>query len=131
MGDGIARTYITSQNHGYAVDAESVRAGRLSFVNANDGTCEGMDYPDLGAFTVQFHPEAHGGPGDTKFLFEKFAALMSGGAYIGGAYVSAAPARSVFDDVSGNAVSASVSGGYGKTASGSVSGGYGEKGGER
>ncbi|MBR0282651.1 MAG: glutamine-hydrolyzing carbamoyl-phosphate synthase small subunit [Oscillibacter sp.] len=101
VGDGIARTYITSQNHGYAVDAESVKAGRLSFVNANDGTCEGMDYPDLGAFTVQFHPEAHGGPGDTKFLFEKFAALMSGGAYIGGAYVSAAPARSVFDDVSG------------------------------
>ena len=84
----IARTYITSQNHGYAVDAVSVKAGRLSFVNANDGTCEGMDYPDLGAFTVQFHPEAHGGPGDTKFLFEKFAALMSGGAYIGGAYVS-------------------------------------------
>ncbi|MBQ9493924.1 MAG: glutamine-hydrolyzing carbamoyl-phosphate synthase small subunit [Oscillibacter sp.] len=69
------RTYITSQNHGYAVDAESVKAGRVSFVNANDGSCEGIDYPDLGAFTVQFHPEAHGGPGDTKFLFEKFAAL--------------------------------------------------------
>ncbi len=88
----IARTYITSQNHGYAVDAASVKAGRLSFVNANDGTCEGMDYPDLGAFTVQFHPEAHGGPGDTKFLFEKFAALMGGGAYIGGAYVNNANA---------------------------------------
>ena len=87
-GQSVARTYITSQNHGYAVDAGSVKAGRVSFVNANDGTCEGMDYPDLGAFTVQFHPEAHGGPGDTKFLFEKFASLMSDGAYVGGTYVN-------------------------------------------
>ena len=85
------RTYITSQNHGYAVDADSVPGGQVSFVNANDGTCEGMDYPDLGAFTVQFHPEAHGGPGDTKFLFERFASLMRGGAKIGGTYVSFSP----------------------------------------
>ena len=52
------RTYITSQNHGYAVDSDTVKLGRVRFANANDGTCEGIDYPDLRAFTVQFHPEA-------------------------------------------------------------------------
>lgn len=73
------RTYITSQNHGYAVDGGSVKAGRVSFVNANDLTCEGMDYPGLRAFTVQFHPEARGGPRDTAFLFDRFVELMKGG----------------------------------------------------
>ena len=73
------RTYITSQNHGYAVDADSVRRGAVRFVNANDGTCEGMDYPDLRAFTVQFHPEACSGPKDTGFLFDRFTDLMKGG----------------------------------------------------
>lgn len=73
------RTYITSQNHGYAVDGDSVRCGRVSFANANDGTCEGLDYPGLRAFTVQFHPEARGGPHDTAFLFDRFVELMKGG----------------------------------------------------
>ena len=73
------RTYITSQNHGYAVDGDSVARGRVSFANANDGTCEGLDYPDLRAFTVQFHPEARGGPLDTAFLFDRFVDLMKGG----------------------------------------------------
>jgi carbamoyl-phosphate synthase small subunit len=73
------RTYITSQNHGYAVDGDSVKQGRVSFANANDGTCEGIDYPDLRAFTVQFHPEARGGPHDTAFLFDRFVNLMKGG----------------------------------------------------
>ncbi len=73
------RTYITSQNHGYAVDGASVSAGRVSFANANDGTCEGMDYPGLRAFTVQFHPEARGGPRDTAFLFDRFVEWMKGG----------------------------------------------------
>lgn len=72
------RTYITSQNHGYAVDGASVKTGRVSFANANDGTCEGMDYPGLRAFTVQFHPEARGGPRDTAFLFDRFVELMKG-----------------------------------------------------
>ena len=76
---GGPRTYITSQNHGYAVDAGSVKRGRVSFANANDGTCEGLDYPDLRAFTVQFHPEARGGPLDTAFLFDRFVDLMKGG----------------------------------------------------
>ena len=75
---GDHRTYITSQNHGYAV-AEGVPGGELSFVNANDGSCEGMDYPSLRAFTVQFHPEACAGPKDTAFLFDRFISLMEGG----------------------------------------------------
>ena len=75
---GSHRTYITSQNHGYAV-AEGVPGGEVSFVNANDGSCEGMDYPGLRAFTVQFHPEACAGPKDTAFLFDRFISLMEGG----------------------------------------------------
>nr|WP_326183896.1 carbamoyl phosphate synthase small subunit [uncultured Oscillibacter sp.] len=73
------RTFITSQNHGYAVDSDTVKVGRVSFANANDGTCEGIDYPDLKAFTVQFHPEACTGPKDTSFLFDRFVELMKGG----------------------------------------------------
>lgn len=71
------RTYITSQNHGYAVDGEHLPpAARLSFVNQNDHSCEGLDYPGLRAFSVQFHPEACAGPHDTGFLFDRFLAMM-------------------------------------------------------
>ncbi|MBQ7726289.1 MAG: glutamine-hydrolyzing carbamoyl-phosphate synthase small subunit [Clostridia bacterium] len=70
------RTYITSQNHGYAVVGDSVKHGRISFVNANDGTCEGVEYPEIGAFSVQFHPEACSGPHDTSFLFDRFLDRM-------------------------------------------------------
>lgn len=73
------RTYITSQNHGYAVDGDTVKLGKVRFANANDGTCEGIDYPELKAFTVQFHPEACTGPKDTSFLFDRFVELMKGG----------------------------------------------------
>ena len=73
------RTYITSQNHGYAVDSDTVKLGRIRYANANDGTCEGIDYPELRAFTVQFHPEACTGPKDTSFLFDRFVELMKGG----------------------------------------------------
>lgn len=67
------RVYISSQNHGYEVISESLAGkGILSYVNANDGTCEGFDYPELNAYTVQFHPEACGGPQDASFLFDKF-----------------------------------------------------------
>lgn len=72
------RTYITSQNHGYAVDSDTVKLGKVRFANANDGTCEGIDYPELKAFTVQFHPEACTGPKDTTFLFDRFVELMKG-----------------------------------------------------
>ena len=71
------RVYITSQNHGYAVVNDSLPAGaEVSFVNANDGTCEGVCYTDEPAFSVQFHPEACGGPLDTGFLFDRFVELM-------------------------------------------------------
>ena len=70
------RTYITSQNHGYAVVPQSVKKGKISFINANDGTCEGIDYEDLNAFSVQFHPEAASGPKDSAFLFDRFLKLM-------------------------------------------------------
>jgi len=73
--DGV-RTYITSQNHGYAVDPSSIKNGSVSFFNANDGTCEGMNYPSLNAFSVQFHPEACSGPRDTSFLFDSFIKIM-------------------------------------------------------
>ena len=46
-GPGRVRTYITSQNHGYAVDGTSLPVGKVRFINANDGTCEGIDYPEL------------------------------------------------------------------------------------
>lgn len=72
------RVYITSQNHGYAVNAESLSGvGELSFVNANDGSCEGMTYSNLDCFTVQFHPEAAAGPHDTEYLFDRFIQMMS------------------------------------------------------
>lgn len=72
------RTYITSQNHGYAVIPDSLKDGFVSFVNANDGTCEGIEYPSDMAFSVQFHPEACSGPKDTSFLFDKFINMMEG-----------------------------------------------------
>ena len=70
------RVFITSQNHGYEVVSASLKSGTLSFVNANDGTCEGVDYPELNASTVQFHPEACGGPLDANYLFDTFIARM-------------------------------------------------------
>ena len=74
------RVYITSQNHGYAVIGESLKNGaRVSFVNANDGTCEGVEYTNMPAFSVQFHPEACAGPHDTAYLFDKFIDLIKGG----------------------------------------------------
>lgn len=71
-------TYITSQNHGYAVVDGSTPHGVTNMMNANDGTCEGVDYPSLNAFSVQFHPESSSGPKDTSFLFDKFISLMGG-----------------------------------------------------
>ncbi len=76
LSDG-SRTYISSQNHGYAVVSESMESiAKLSYINANDLSCEGLDYPELCCFTVQFHPEASAGPRDTEFLFDRFLALM-------------------------------------------------------
>lgn len=71
------RVYITSQNHGYAVEADSLpETARLSLLNANDGTCEGIKYLNMPAFSTQFHPEASAGPLDTGFLFDQFIDLI-------------------------------------------------------
>ncbi len=69
-------TYITSQNHGYAVVNDSVKNATTRFVNANDETCEGLRYEGDCAITAQFHPEACGGPRDTGFLFDEFIKMM-------------------------------------------------------
>ncbi|MBQ5491221.1 MAG: glutamine-hydrolyzing carbamoyl-phosphate synthase small subunit [Treponema sp.] len=71
------RVYITSQNHGYAVETQSLPSYAVqSFVNINDNTCEGITYTDIPAFSVQFHPEACGGPHDTNFLFDRFMEMI-------------------------------------------------------
>lgn len=72
------RTFVTSQNHGYAVISDSLpkEVGYVSHKNANDSSCEGMRYTHIPAFTVQFHPEACGGPQDTSYLFDEFIAMM-------------------------------------------------------
>jgi carbamoyl-phosphate synthase small subunit len=67
------RCFITSQNHGYAIDNDSLPAGwEVWFVNLNDGTNEGIRAVDRAIFSVQFHPEAHPGCRDTGYLFDDF-----------------------------------------------------------
>ena len=72
------RVYITSQNHGYVVKAESVdpEIATVSHINVNDGTVEGLKYKNGRIFTVQFHPEASPGPRDTGYLFDRFIEKM-------------------------------------------------------
>jgi carbamoyl-phosphate synthase small subunit len=74
------RVFITSQNHGFAVDAASAEDAGLevTFLNLNDGTVEGMQHTELPIFSVQFHPEARPGPQDTTFLFDRFARMLEG-----------------------------------------------------
>lgn len=73
------RVYISSQNHGYAVDASTVDANtaKEAFVNVNDGTNEGLAYIGKNIFTVQFHPEACPGPQDSGYLFDRFIDMMN------------------------------------------------------
>ncbi|OPY32440.1 MAG: GMP synthase (glutamine-hydrolyzing) subunit A [Methanomassiliicoccales archaeon PtaU1.Bin124] len=74
------RVYITSQNHGYAVDPDSLDGTgfEVTHINANDGTVEGMTHKELPIFSVQYHPEACPGPRDTTFLFDDFAKMLEG-----------------------------------------------------
>jgi carbamoyl-phosphate synthase small subunit len=67
---------ITSQNHNYAVAADSVAGADVSHINLNDGVVEGLICRDVPAFSVQYHPEAGPGPHDARYLFEEFRQLM-------------------------------------------------------
>ena len=70
---GTNRCYVTSQNHGYAVDAKTLGSDwRELFVNMNDGSNEGVCHKENPWFTSQFHPEACSGPVDTEFMFDRF-----------------------------------------------------------
>lgn len=75
------RVYITSQNHGYAVDEESLdpSVAVTAFVNVNDKTNEGLKYVGKNIFTVQYHPEACPGPLDSGYLFDRFMRMMEEG----------------------------------------------------
>jgi carbamoyl-phosphate synthase small subunit len=75
--EGTERCYITSQNHGYAVDAQTLPSGWDAwFTNANDGSNEGMRHRTRPLMSVQFHPEAAPGPVDSARLFDEFVSLM-------------------------------------------------------
>ncbi|MCH3972241.1 MAG: carbamoyl phosphate synthase small subunit [Oscillospiraceae bacterium] len=74
------RVYITSQNHGYVVDEKTIdpAVAAASFISMNDGSIEGIRYKSGRCFSVQFHPEACGGPRDTAFLFDRFMKVLGG-----------------------------------------------------
>ncbi len=72
------RVYITSQNHGYAVDPKGLEGSGavVTHVNLNDGTVEGIRHTELPVFTIQYHPEANPGPRDSGYLFDRFVEAM-------------------------------------------------------
>jgi len=76
------RVHITSQNHGFAVDADSVSSSEfeISHRNLNDNTVEGLVHKELPIFSVQYHPEAHPGPWDNAYLFREFVDRLRGDA---------------------------------------------------
>jgi len=74
---GTDTCYITSQNHGFVLDTESLgKDWEPLFENINDGTNEGIRHKTKPFFSTQFHPEACGGPTDTEFLFDEFISLI-------------------------------------------------------
>ena len=71
------RVFITAQNHGYAVDGDSLEGGlEVSQVNLNDGTVEGLAHRDLPIFSIQYHSEASPGPRDNEYIFDKFLEML-------------------------------------------------------
>lgn len=73
------QVYITAQNHGYAVDADTLKGGlEVSHINLNDQTVEGLSHRDLPIFSIQYHSEASPGPRDNVYLFEQFIEMMKG-----------------------------------------------------
>jgi carbamoyl-phosphate synthase small subunit len=80
---GTKRCYITSQNHGYAVDTDTLPEDwRQWFVNDNDGTNEGLIHISKPFFAAQFHPEASPGPDDTEFIFDMFVRALAPNSYL-------------------------------------------------
>lgn len=74
---GTEKCYITSQNHGFAVDNDTIPADwEPHFINMNDGTNEGIRHKSKPFFSAQFHPEASSGPKDTEFIFDEFINLL-------------------------------------------------------
>jgi len=77
LSDG--RIHITSQNHGYATDPDTLKGGlEVSHINLNDGTVEGLRHKELPIFSIQYHSEASPGPLDNTYLFEKFLEMVKG-----------------------------------------------------
>ena len=72
------KVYISSQNHGYVVDMDTVnpKVAEIGFINVNDGTTEGLRYKNKPVFTTQYHPEASPGPHDSSYLFDEFLSMM-------------------------------------------------------
>jgi len=71
------KVYITAQNHGYAVDADTLKGGlEVSHINLNDGTVEGLRHRDLPILSIQYHSEASPGPWDNRYLFERFLEMV-------------------------------------------------------
>jgi carbamoyl-phosphate synthase small subunit len=70
------KMFITSQNHGFAVEGVPERVASTWFSNLYDGTNEGLLHNDLPVFSVQYHPEASPGPNDSKYLFDKFVKTL-------------------------------------------------------
>ncbi len=72
------KTYITAQNVGYAVDKDSVNAAvaEITYINGNDGICEGLKYNAIPAFSTQFRPDTSGSPHDTGYLYDRFINMM-------------------------------------------------------
>jgi carbamoyl-phosphate synthase small subunit len=74
---GTKRCYITSQNHGYAIDPDTLGSDwKPWFFNLNDGSNEGIRHISKPFFSIQFHPEASPGPTDTNFIFDDFTGLL-------------------------------------------------------
>ena len=73
------RVHITAQNHGFAVDGDSLKGGlEVSHMNLNDGTVEGLSHRELPVLSIQYHSEASPGPLDNMYLFERFLEMVKG-----------------------------------------------------
>ena len=72
------KVYVTSQNHGFALDADSLPKDevKVTHINLNDNSVEGIAHKSLPVYTIQYHPEAHAGPWDSEYLFDDFIAMM-------------------------------------------------------